>query len=342
MRLLIDDKIPFIRGEAERLGSCTYKAGAAITHADAMEADVLITRTRTHCNEKLLSHTPVRFIATATIGYDHLDTAYLESAGIAWANCPGCNAESVAQYVESSILCMAEEGFLHITPDFTLGIVGVGHVGRAVERMAKRRGWQVLRHDPPLEEAGGKGFVSSDRLRANADVISLHTPLTFSGRHPTHHLIDAAFFAKPFGKCPALISAGRGEVVETEALKRALREGIICAAAVDVWENEPQIDRELLDLAFIATPHVAGYSADGKAMGTQMALQAVADHFHLPQTFHIAPPSLPSLYSYNPALAPFCKEIRLYDPRFDTARLRAKPSHFELLRGNYPLRREKA
>ncbi len=342
MRIVIDDKIPFIRGEAERLGETIYLPGAAIKPKDVKDADVLIVRTRTRCDRNLLEGSRVQFIATATIGFDHLDTDFLDAAGIRWTNCPGCNATSVAQYVRNALLLLRKDGFIDLQRA-TVGIVGVGHVGTAVANALRPYGCRLLLCDPPRQERGESGFVSLAQIEAEADVITFHTPLTHHGTHATFHLADDAFFRR-LQRRPVIINSGRGEVVETEALKQALASGSVRTAVVDTWENEPDIDRDLLRAVYLGTPHIAGYSADGKANGTRMSLEAVAKHFGLPLTFDIRPPQMPMGTAYSAAaLADTSADaplLRLYDPRTDSEALRSRPEDFERLRGNYPLRRE--
>lgn len=367
MKLVIDSKIPFIKGYAELLGEAVYLPGAEISAADVRDADVLIVRTRTRCNRALLEGSKVQFIATATIGYDHLDTDYLRSAGIAWTNCPGCNARSVAQYVESALLLLAAHGCWRegkeLTPatapvnpcdlnrevfgNLTLGLVGVGHVGGSVLERARQMGFgEILCCDPPrAEREGSAAFSAMDEIARRCDVISFHTPLTRAPHpHPTFHLASAQWFAK-LQRRPVLFNTSRGEVVCTEALKQALTDGIIRAAVIDTWENEPCIDRELLDRVFLGTPHIAGYSADGKANGTRMALQAVARHFGIdPAPFAaVTPPALSPHFSYYKAngAAACAEELRLYDPTRDSEALKHQPELFEKWRGDYPLRRER-
>ena len=406
LRLVIDDKIPFIREAAARLGECIFLPGAAITADDVREADVLITRTRTQVNRALLDGSKVQLVVTATIGHDHIDKAYLAEKGIAWHNCPGCNARSVAQYVRNSLWIAAAEGcfaeeessscttggtlaenmgalgaeknsfganrpttdknlgnlphstthnvacskafdptnapFCATLRGLTVGIVGVGHVGTAVAEILAAEGCRVLRCDPPK----GEPHTLADLAR-EADVISLHTPLTFEGEHATFHLADRAFF-ESLQRCRVFINAARGECADTAAVEWALSEGKIRAAVIDTWENEPHISASLLRDALIATPHVAGYSADGKANGTRMSLEAVAHHFGLDAHFDIPTPALPADFAYGAlpttlthrlperALA----QLRLYNPLTDTERLRTAPEDFEQQRGNYPLRRE--
>lgn len=276
MHLVIDDKIPFIRGLAEQLGTCIYRPGAEISPEDVRNADALIVRTRTKVDESLLHDSNVQLVVTATIGHDHIDKDYLKKRGIAWSNCPGCNAESVAQYVRNSLWRAIIAGHLSPHPEDTcVGIVGVGHVGSAVSQALCAEGFRVLHCDPPK----GEPATLADLAR-ECQVITLHTPLNTDGEHPTYHLADTAFFDS-LRQCRVFINAARGECTDTLSLKTALKSGKVRCAIIDTWENEPNIDRELLDLAFIATPHIAGYSADGKANGTRMSLNHVIEHFHL-------------------------------------------------------------
>lgn len=336
MKIVIDKAIPYIRGAAERLGECVYLPGSEISAADVKDADALIIRTRTHCDKELLEGSSVKFIATATIGYDHLDTAYLDEAGIAWTNCPGCNAASVAQYVESAMLQLAKDGIVCLA-DCTVGVIGVGHVGSLVAARLAALGCSVLKNDPPRQESEGGYFVSLAEIQQSADVITFHTPLTTTGRHPTHHLASEAFM-RGLKKYPLIINTSRGEVVDTIALKTALNEGLIRQAVIDTWENEPHIDRELLASVCIGTPHIAGYSADGKANGTRMALQAVAKFFGIEEQFVIQPPELPE--GTITATDPMERKLQFYNPLRDSEALKKAPTLFEQLRSNYPLRRE--
>lgn len=334
LRLVVDDKIPYLHGQAEKLGPVHYLPGAAITAADVHEADVLIVRTRTRCDRTLLEGSSVKFVATATIGFDHLDTDYLHKAGIGWANCPGCNAASVGQYVSASLIRLARAGFVRLD-QCRVGIVGVGHVGTAVDKAVRALGCTTLLCDPPRAEVEHlPDFVPMDTIYREADVITFHTPLTREGRWATLHLADFSRMVRR----PVVINAARGEVVDNGAWLQALQDGKVCAAVVDTWENEPRISPSLLERAFIATPHIAGYSADGKATGSRMALEAVARYFHKNVTFDIQPPAPPA--SLVPADDPLDRALQLYDPLADTAALKAHPERFEWLRGNYPLRRE--
>lgn len=353
MKVLIDDKIPYIKGAAEWLfDEVSYLPGHAFAGSSELrEADALIIRTRTRCDAALLDGTPVKFIATATIGHDHIDKAYLEAADIAWTNCPGCNAASVAQYVRNSILLIAQQH--RITPaQLTVGIIGYGHVGRQVKLALTSIDCPTLLNDPPLvssrdnnfiSQSGNECFVDLKDIARRCDVITLHTPLTAEGQWPTYHLIDQRFLDSLERK-PVIINAARGGVIDEAALLAAKAEGKVSDLVIDTWEGEPNINKELLDTAFIATPHVAGYSADGKSNATRMALRAVCTHFGIhisdePRFLQLtAPPPLPDDIKFcgDPTL----DALTLYNPLADTRRLKANPQDFEAQRGNYPLRRD--
>ncbi len=340
MRIVIDDKIPYIREAISRLtDDAVYIKGAEIAPEDVRDADALIVRTRTKCDERLLGGSRVRFVATATIGFDHIDAGYLRRAGIQWMSCPGCNAGSVAQYVESVLLLMRRDKGMALDR-MTLGVVGCGHVGTKVVAVAKRLGMRVLVCDPPRQERGdGTGFVGMDRIEKECDVITFHVPLTAEGTHPTFHLADHDFFDR-LGRRPTVINTSRGAVVDNDALVDAMASGSVADAVVDTWEHEPRINPELLRSAWIATPHIAGYSADGKVNADNMVISGLCRHFGLDVPFTIVPPPLPD--SFKPSANPDELRLQLYNPLDDTARLKSAPEDFESLRGNYPLRREVA
>lgn len=342
MKIVCDDKIPYILPALRMLADeVTALPGSDICNADVTDADILVVRTRTRCDHRLLKHSKVRLVVTATIGFDHLDTRWLTSHGIEWHNCPGCNATSVGQYVRNSLLALQQERpfCLH---EATVGIVGVGHVGTAVMEALHEAGVQhILLNDPPREEAGDTAPLGKwntlGQLQAEADVITLHTPLTTQGCHATHHLCDETFF-NGLRRQPILINAARGGIVDEVALIAALERSRIREAIIDTWEHEPNIRRELLHKAFIGTPHIAGYSADGKANATRMALAHICRFLGKPMDFDIHPPTLPAdiVLSKNPDE----RALQLYDPRRDSQQLKMRPETFEQLRGNYPLRRE--
>ena len=330
MKIVVDDKIPYIQEKLRLLADevCPMR-GATIDADDVKDADALIVRTRTRCDETLLKDSKVRFVATATIGFDHIDTAYLEHAGIAWTSCPGCNAASVAQYVESSLLLLQQEKGLSLH-EATIGIVGCGHVGSKVRMVAERLGMRVLVCDPLL---GNPEFVPLSVIEQAADIITFHVPLTRQGTYATWHLADDSFLHR-LRKAPYLMNTSRGEVVDNTALLKAIREGRVRDAVIDVWEGEPLLNEDLLQHVFIGTPHIAGYSADGKANADNMVIDALCRHFGLPLPDRVRPPKLPAGFHYtgNP--------LELYNPMRDCEALKNNLSRFEELRNNYPLRRE--
>ena len=343
MKIVVDDKIPYIQPALHQLAEeVVAKAGCAITSDDVRDADILIVRTRTRCERALLSGSRVRLVVTATIGYDHLDTDYLRTAGIAWTNCPGCNATSVAQYVMNSLLVLQQQQDLDLSRA-TLGIIGVGHVGTAVLEAARRWGINnILLNDPPREAAGdaapeGFSWSSLERIQAEADILTLHTPLTTVTPCPTHHLVDDKFF-NALRRKPVLINAARGGIVDESALLAAMDAGRIRTAIIDTWEGEPDVNRRLLERSFIATPHIAGYSADGKANATRMALTAVCRFLGREMTFDIQPPKLER--QFDSTDDDITRALKLYNPLEDSQRLKEHPEQFESLRGHYPLRRE--
>lgn len=336
MKVVIDNKIPYIREAMEALADeVVYLPGKEITASVVRDADALITRTRTQCNRQLLEGSKVRFIGTATIGFDHIDTEYCREAGITWSNCPGCNAGAVEQYLHSVLLLLQQEKHVELK-DACLGIVGVGHVGSHILSLAERLGMRILLNDPPRADHGEEGFVSLETLARECDIITFHTPLERNGEYRTFHLADRAFFHS-LRKKPYIINTSRGEVVETEAILEALDKGLIGGAVLDVWENEPHINLEQLDKVFIGTPHIAGYSADGKANATRMVLEAFCRFFGKEMNFHIAAPEQPHReYDSDERV----RQLQMYNPHDDCDMLRAHPELFEQLRGDYVLRKE--
>lgn len=323
MKLVIDDKIPYIRSYVERYGACVFLPGKDITATDVADADVLIVRTRTAVDERLLAGSRVRLVLTATIGYDHLDIDYLYKAGITWHNCPGCNARSVAQYIGSVLP--------PVIPGMTLGLVGCGHVGKEVKALAESLGWRVLVSDPPL------GL--NDDITA-CDVITYHVPLTFDGPYPTYHMAGDDFF-RSLTRHPLIINCARGGVVDEKALLRAMDNGYVSDCVIDCWEEEPHISTELLRRARIATPHIAGYSANGKATASWMVLQALQEWCRLEGydiPFDITQQS--PLDILTEALGGTLPSLPPYDARRDSDALKAAPEQFEWYRGHYPLRLE--
>ncbi|MBL7971978.1 MAG: 4-phosphoerythronate dehydrogenase PdxB [Prolixibacteraceae bacterium] len=347
MKVVIDDKIPYIRGAFESSAEVVYLPGSKTTPEVVKDADAIVTRTRTICNEKLLAGSSVKFIATATIGYDHIDTDYCETAGIKWTNAPGCNSKSVEQYIASTLMVLAETRNLRLK-DLCIGVVGVGNVGSKVARISELFGMKVLKNDPPRERAEGSAeFVSLKQVMEEADIITLHVPLNMKGEDATFHLGNDVFFSG-LKKKPVVINSCRGEVLDTLAVKNALKNNQISGFVCDCWENEPDIDLELLALTEIATPHIAGYSKDGKATGTEMSVQAISKHFGLGlenwKASGIEFPEKPVFELNGSGLSEqqiVSKAIlHTYDIRKDDADFRKDVTKFEQLRGDYPTRRE--
>lgn len=348
MKIVIDNKIPFIKGVLEPYAEVVYLPGKETTSEVVRDADAIITRTRTKCCESLLKGSAVKVIATATIGFDHIDTDWCESNGIIWRNAPGCNSWSVKQYVSSVLVRLAEKHSLRFE-DLTLGVVGVGNVGSKVAEAARILGCKVLLNDPPrARKEGPEAFVSLDEIVAKSDIITVHVPLTKDGEDCTLHLFDAGRIAQ-LRPSQILINSSRGPVVDNAALKAALKAGGLRGAVLDVWEGEPDLDPELVDLLDFATPHIAGYSADGKANGTTMSVRTVADVLGLPLTAWTASgvPAPPQALEFELDAAGKTRQqvlseaiLHTYDVAEDTAALRADLGAFEKLRGDYPVRRE--
>jgi len=347
MKIVIDDKIPYIKGVLEPYAEVVYLSGDKTNAAVVKDADALITRTRTICNEELLASSAVKFIATATIGFDHIDTDYCEKVNIAWTNAPGCNSKSVEQYIASALMVLAEKHQFSLT-EKTIGIIGVGNVGAKVARLCETLGMKVLLNDPPRVRAEKlNGFVSLDEILQQSDIISLHVPLNMEGEDITFHLADSNFFSKTKHK-PILFNSCRGEIVDTNSLKQALNDGQLSGAVIDCWENEPAIDLELLSLVDLATPHIAGYSRDGKANGTSMSIRALSKFFKLGiNNWKCSDVEMPdNLDIFIDGTGKATQEIisdailATYDIRSDDKKLRGSVETFEKQRGDYPVRRE--
>lgn len=348
MKVICDSHIPFIKGVLEPYCDISYVPGGQIGPDTVHDADALIIRTRTRCDSALLNGSKVRFIATATIGYDHIDTGWCESNGISWTNAPGCNSWSVEQYIGSLLVNMSQRlGF--DCRQKTLGVIGAGNVGSKVARLAALLGFNVVLCDPPrARHENHNGFLDLDELIRQSDIITCHVPLTYDGPDCTFHLINEERLAA-MGSDKILINTSRGEVVDCTSLKKALQDKTLRAAALDVWEHEPDIDCGLLDLLFCGTPHIAGYSADGKATGTAMCVRALADFFDLPcrdweGTELPEPPQTLDFtldaQSLKPQQVLSDAILHTYDVMQDDASLRESPSRFEKLRSDYGIRRE--
>ncbi len=347
MKVVVDQDIPYLKGVLEPHAEVQYLRGRAIGAADVRDADALIVRTRTRCDAPLLQGSRVRLIASATIGFDHIDTAFCAANGITWTNAPGCNSSSVRQYVAAALLHVAERRELTLA-GMTIGIVGVGNVGSKVADLCRALGMTVLLNDPPRERREGKdAFVSLAEIVKRADIVTFHVPLQSDGVDRTLHLVNRDLLAA-FRPQQMLINTSRGEVIDGAALKAALLEKRLAACVLDVWEHEPGLDLDVMRLVNIATPHIAGYSADGKANGTAMSVQALSRHFGLGlDTWYPAdvPPPVNALVAAGTTGLTTQQVIAsvvhtTYDIAADDVRLRSDPSSFERQRTEHPFRRE--
>ncbi|MDQ0666602.1 4-phosphoerythronate dehydrogenase PdxB [Pseudomonas sp. W2I6] len=353
MLIVADENIPLLDAFFEGFGEIRRVPGRSIDRATIEQADVLLVRSVTNVNRALLEGTPVRFVGTCTIGTDHLDLDYFQRAGIQWSSAPGCNARGVVDYVLGSLLTLAEIEGADLAQR-TYGVVGAGEVGGRLVKVLKALGWNVLVCDPPRQIAEDGDYVSLEQIVEQCDVISLHTPLSKSGNGSTWHLFDRERLnqLKPGAW---LINASRGPVVDNAALKEVLLAREDLQAVLDVWEGEPQVDVDLADLCVLATPHIAGYSLDGKQRGTAQIYQAFCRHLGQDPTIQLSdllPEPWLAEVSLNAntdpawALATLCRSV--YDPRRDDADFRRslvgtvdeQRKAFDLLRKHYPERRE--
>lgn len=329
MRVLVDSAIPFLQGVLEPFAEVEYLGSEAFSADTVKSADALIIRTRTRCNRALLEGSKVQFIATATIGFDHIDREYCRAHNIAVSTSAGCNARGVLQWVSAALATLAaREGF---TPhERTLGIVGVGNVGRLVKEYAERWGFRTICSDPPRQEREQLDFVSLEELLRTADIVTLHTPLN----EETNHLINEENISLLHSGA-TLINSSRGECVATEATKRD-----DITYITDVWEHEPNIDSQYLAKSIVATPHIAGYSAQGKANASAMAIQALAHHFDLPLK-NWRPAEVATVEPQHLSWEELCATIAKFcDLEAESKTLKKSPELFEHLRNNYHYREE--
>lgn len=330
MRVVVDSHIPYIQGLIEPHAEVLYLEPSDITRDAVKDADALIVRTRTRCDAALLDGSRVQFIGSATIGTDHIDLDYCAAHGITVRNAPGCNAPAVAQWVFCAIAAWMRQCGITATEGLTLGVVGVGHIGSIVARWGRELGFTMLLNDPPLAcLQEDSSFLPLEELQRRCDIITFHTPLTRDGEWPTWHLCDQRFL-DGLSHCRLLLNAARGPIADNAALL-----GWHGDIGLDCWENEPNISRELLEKALVATPHIAGYSREGKQRGTAMMLEALNEHFG----WEIPVPTIasPATGAAQVTLAGIAAS---YDILADTARLKEDPASFESLRNHYPHRQE--
>lgn len=340
LKIVADKAIPFLEGVFDPYADMTYLSGDKIGPEDVRDADVLMVRTRTKCNADLLEGSKVKFIATATIGTDHIDFPYCDSKGIVVRNAPGCNAGGVMEYVFSALYGLASRKSISLQGD-TIGIIGVGHVGSLIERMGRALGFRILKCDPPRAEAEGPfGFCDLEYLLQNSQIVTLHVPLD----ETTRGMANSEFFSL-MQPGAFFINAARGEVVCDDALKAAIPK--LGPVIIDTWNHEPDIDLDLMDKVAIATPHIAGYSYQGKQNGTAAAVRAVAHYFGITELYEFFPKTdLPENEAVKLDLkglnqGEIASVLQYNYPIFtDDFMLRLNPENFDKLRSEYNYRRE--
>lgn len=340
LKIVADKAIPFLEGVFDPYADMAYLPGDKIGPEDVRDADVLMVRTRTKCNADLLEGSKVKFIATATIGTDHIDFPYCDSKGIVVRNAPGCNAGGVMEYVFSALYGLASRKSISLQGD-TIGIIGVGHVGSLIERMGRALGFKILKCDPPRAEAEGSfGFCDLEYLLQNSQIVTLHVPLD----ETTRGMANSEFFSL-MQPGAFFINAARGEVVCDDALKAAIPK--LGPVIIDTWNHEPDIDLDLMDKVAIATPHIAGYSYQGKQNGTAAAVRAVAHYFGITELYEFFPKTdLPENEAVKLDLkglnqGEIASVLQYNYPIFtDDFMLRLNPENFDKLRSEYNYRRE--
>jgi erythronate-4-phosphate dehydrogenase len=351
MKIVADENMPGAVEYFSRFGDVQLRPGRQITQADLVDADVLLVRSVTRVDESLLQNTPVRFVGSATIGADHLDVEFLIKQQIGYSCAPGCNAQAVVDYVCAALLYLEAVDGVNWEGK-TAGIVGMGNVGRRLRQTLERLGMRTLVCDPPLQAQGIAGLVDLDTA-LQADIVSLHTPLIRQGPHTTFHLLNCDRLLR-LKKNALLVNTSRGAVIDGKALLEVLRSRDDLTVVLDVWENEPAIDVELAQRVRLATPHIAGYSFDGKLRGTDQVYQAFCSWLGVPpvmQMSQLIPEQLACRIDLTGSSEPIHQWIRrVYDIAQDDAKLRKTLNRpelervrgFDLLRKEYPLRRELA
>lgn len=346
MKIIADENLAFTDYFFADFAEIQHKAGRTLTHNDVQDADALLVRSVTKVNHALIDQTKLQFVGSATIGTDHLDIQALEQQHIAWSNAAGCNAQAVAEYVITALLHLNIDLLEHERA-FTLAIVGLGNVGSRLAVMAQLLGWNVIGYDPYVQLSHIEN-VSFQELLKRADAISIHVPLTLAGDYPTQHLFNDATFAAMKASA-ILINSARGPVIQQSALMNDIKKNNR-KVVLDVFEFEPEIPAQLLNLLALATPHIAGYSLEGKARGTQIIYEAFCDKFsyEASKRFESQLPQVEQYFGQQDLKAVLKQHLtQIYDIAEDDKQLRAcvqnakvEQKAFDLLRKNYPLRRE--
>jgi len=353
MKIVMDENVLLGKETFSLIGEVLSVPGRGITPQVVKDADILVVRSVTEVNEELLKNSNLKFVGSATAGIDHVDVEYLESKGMGFSSAPGSNSNSVAEYVIAALLLLDRKGKISL-PEMSLGVVGIGNVGSKVVKKAQELGIKVLQNDPPLfRKTKDNVFRELDELM-DCDVITLHIPLSYSGVDKTLNLFDEKRIHK-MKQGSVLINTARGKVVEESALKSALGQGDLSGAILDVWAEEPDIDKELLEMVDIGTSHIAGYSYDGKVKGTRMVFDAVCEFFSIDKEWKVELPSpevpyIEKTVNENDNFAEILSEgvFEVYDIKKDDRKLREilnlegleKKKFFDGLRANYHVRRE--
>ncbi|WP_100753313.1 4-phosphoerythronate dehydrogenase [Vibrio salilacus] len=349
MKILIDENMPYAEQLFSQLGEVILKSGRTLTADDLIDVDALMIRSVTKVNAQLISKAnKLKFVGTATAGMDHVDQTLMAQKGIYFTAAPGCNKVGVAEYVFSVMMVLAQQHGFSVF-DKTVGIIGAGQVGSYLQKCLQGIGIKVLINDPPKQAQGDKrSFTPLNELLSQADIITLHTPITQDGEYPTHHLVDEKVLNTLRGD-QILINAARGPIVDNQALKARLAKNDGFTAALDVFEFEPEVDMELLPLLAFATPHVAGYGLEGKARGTTMIFNHYCEFLdkdlfaHASKLLPTAPvPRVELDRNWDEATLHNITQL-VYDVRRDDALFRreiSKPGAFDLMRKNYWDRRE--
>jgi len=353
MKIIADQQISYVQQAFSNIGDVILVNGREIDTDLVQDADILLVRSVTQVDNELLQDSPIKFVATATSGTDHIDIDYLKQSNISYTYAPGCNARSVAEYVLSSLFILAEQKGFRLT-DKTVGIIGCGEVGSRVLKFLEILKVSCVVNDPPLKEKTGGNLYSDIAEVLAADIITLHVPLIDDGQFPTRRLIDENFLTQIKQDC-VLINTSRGGVIDQTALKNHIKNNPECLVVLDVWTDEPEIDVELLSHVAIGTPHIAGYSIDGKLQATYIIAQKIHNFFNKKLEWTIPTDIFPiepleiriteNLDMYN---ATHLAVLSHYDPRSDAASLRRlreisiqeRANYFDALRKNYPVRRE--
>ena len=351
MKIIADENIPFVKQCFSSVGDVLIIGGRKITPEILKDADALLVRSITKVGKDLLNNTNVKFVGTATIGFEHIDLNYLSAREIGFASAPGSNANSVAEYIVSALLNLADK-YKFDVPQKSIGIVGVGNVGSKVDKKANALGMKVILNDPPLSRQSGDEKYRPIKEIFDCDIVTLHVPLTFEGIDKTYHMADERFF-KSLKLGTIFINSSRGRTTDTPALKKAISSGKIKACVLDVWEKEPNIDTELVKMVDYGTPHIAGYSYDGKVAGMIMIYDAFCKHFgvkpKLDAKDFLPKPQVEKIVISKDDPKPLLTIVNaLYDIKRDDEKLRQmikkgverQGAYFDSLRKNYHIRRE--